>query len=273
MSIWANRRARALALANDRPHAADMLRCYAEVAQAQESIAARMHVQPWMTVASDASADGPALRLPRLPLEDMLPLFADFLGQLSGTGTEVMTARAHDLMAAGPTAQRAALENELAPDPIEGDVDSFHARAFVEAVATTLAGRVLPTASAIQGTGPARCRVCGAPPLVATLRDLPGALGSRALVCSRCASEQRLQRLTCAQCGESNAERLHVHTAESVTYLRIDECSSCAHYIKTVDLRRRGDAVPLVEDLATPELDLWAGDRGLTKGRKNLFGL
>jgi FdhE protein len=82
-----------------------------------------------------------------------------------------------------------------------------------------------------------------------------------------------VHRLTCAFCGESNAERLSVLATESVSHVRIDECGSCRRYIKTVDLRRRGDAVPLVEDLATVELDLWAKARGLSKGRTNLFGL
>jgi formate dehydrogenase maturation protein FdhE len=40
-----------------------------------------------------------------------------------------------------------------------------------------------------------------------------------------------------------------------------------------VDLRSRGDAVPLVDDLASVELDLWASERGLTRVATNLFGL
>jgi formate dehydrogenase maturation protein FdhE len=43
--------------------------------------------------------------------------------------------------------------------------------------------------------------------------------------------------------------------------------------MKTVDLRKRGDAVPLVDELATVELDLWAQERGLTKMRVNVLGL
>jgi formate dehydrogenase maturation protein FdhE len=64
-----------------------------------------------------------------------------------------------------------------------------------------------------------------------------------------------------------------VHSAEAVPHVRVDECATCRRYLKTVDLRRRGDAVPLVEDLATPELDLWAREQGLAKGQANLFGL
>jgi formate dehydrogenase maturation protein FdhE len=64
-----------------------------------------------------------------------------------------------------------------------------------------------------------------------------------------------------------------VHVAESLRHVRLDECLSCACYLKTVDLRSRGDAVPLVDDLASVELDLWASERGLTRVATNLFGL
>ena len=60
---------------------------------------------------------------------------------------------------------------------------------------------------------------------------------------------------------------------ESVPHVRLDECLSCRRYIKTVDLRRRGDAVPIVDELATVELDLWAKEKGLLKVQANVFGM
>ncbi len=273
MSPWALRRGRALALATERSHAAEMLRCYADVTVAQERIGARVPMREWTSAASSGGADGPVLRLSTLPAGDLLALFDAFLSDLTEVGTEVMKASRDEIAAASPSARTEHMEKALTPAPFDEGPDRFHSRAFVEATATTLAGRVLPAADPPVTEGPTRCRVCDAPPIVATLRDLPGALGSRSVVCCRCSYEQRLRRLTCVSCGEAKADRLSVHTAESLPHVRIDECSSCGHYIKTIDLRRRGDAVPIVEDLATPELDLWAADRGLTKGRKNLFGL
>ena len=35
----------------------------------------------------------------------------------------------------------------------------------------------------------------------------------------------------------------------------------------------KGDAIPLVDEVATVELDLWARDRGMTKLRANVLGL
>ena len=46
----------------------------------------------------------------------------------------------------------------------------------------------------------------------------------------------------------------------------------CRCYIKSVDLRADGDAVPVVDDIATVELDLWARERGLAKVSPNLLG-
>ena len=161
---------------------------------------------------------------------------------------------------------RVALEHGEAEDA----GTAFHARAFLEALVTSLAavdGREMSSWS--EG----RCFECGAPPGVAVLRDLADALGSRSLVCSLCATEWRFTRLTCPHCGETEADRLLVHTAESVAHVRVDECRTCERYHKTVDLRVQGNAVPVVDELATVELDLWAQDRGLRKVRANVLGL
>ncbi|MCH7491120.1 MAG: hypothetical protein IID05_10550 [Gemmatimonadetes bacterium] len=40
-----------------------------------------------------------------------------------------------------------------------------------------------------------------------------------------------------------------------------------------MDLRKDGRAVPLVDDLATVELDVWCRERGLRKIQPNLLGM
>lgn len=271
MSTWSARRARALALESESPHAAEILRCYADVLGVQERTAAQVPVREWLATVQSSDVGATALSLGRLPLGEVVPRFAGFLVAMEAIGTEVMRAEASRMAASGDAEQRLALEAALAVGS-DDEVAPFHARAFIEAVATTLAGRVLP-AVASEDPAATTCHVCGAPPLVATLRDASGALGAGGLVCSRCGTERRVRRLACVFCGESDSTRLRIHSAESVPHVRIDECESCRRYIKTVDLRRRGDAVPIVEDLATPELDLWARDQGLSKGRANLFGM
>jgi len=271
VTVWSARRVRALALADERPHAAEILRCYAEVTEAQERIAGRIPTSAWESAAQSSDEAGALLRLERLPAREVLRLFADFLDEMAEVGTEVMRAEARRLASVGDGERRLTLDSTLSTSA--GDDANFHARAFVETIATTLAGRVHPALGAPASVGPAACLVCDAPPVVATLRDLPDALGAGGLVCSRCGYEQRVRRLTCAHCGESNADRLRVHTPESTPHVRIDECEACRTYLKTVDLRRQGTSVPIVEDLATPELDLWARARGLTKGRTNVLGM
>jgi formate dehydrogenase maturation protein FdhE len=40
-----------------------------------------------------------------------------------------------------------------------------------------------------------------------------------------------------------------------------------------VDLTKNGRAEPLVDEMATPHLDLWARDHGYTKLQSNLLGM
>jgi formate dehydrogenase maturation protein FdhE len=56
-------------------------------------------------------------------------------------------------------------------------------------------------------------------------------------------------------------------------HVRVEECRSCRRYPKSVDLRVRGLAVPVVDDLATVELELWAAEQGFEKIAANLLGM
>ena len=48
---------------------------------------------------------------------------------------------------------------------------------------------------------------------------------------------------------------------------------SCRSYLKAVDMRTDGLAVPVVDEIASVELDLWASQQGLEKIQRNLLGL
>lgn len=276
-SVWATRRARALRLIAEAPHAEEILSTYADLTELQERVAERVPTRLWSALVGAADGRAPWLRLERLPVDEMAPLFADFLAKAGDLGTDVMRADAGALSSAPATARVALFGAALAERTEADEAPPFHVRAFLQPVATALA-----EASAVADTAASRraetlrldrCPTCGGPPVVGTLQDLPGALGSRSLVCGVCGCAWRIPRLTCAHCGETDATRLAVHAAESLPHVRVDECLSCARYLKTVDLRSRGDAVPLVDDLASVELDLWARERGLQKVETNLFGL
>jgi formate dehydrogenase maturation protein FdhE len=40
--------------------------------------------------------------------------------------------------------------------------------------------------------------------------------------------------------------------------VRVDVCDTCHSYLKSIDLTKTGLAVPVVDELATMPLDLWA---------------
>jgi FdhE protein len=74
----------------------------------------------------------------------------------------------------------------------------------------------------------------------------------------------------CAGCGEQRFESLPVFTAEQFPHVRIEACDTCRTYLKTIDLTKDGRAIPVVDDIASLSLDLWAQDRGYTRLRPSL---
>jgi formate dehydrogenase maturation protein FdhE len=50
-------------------------------------------------------------------------------------------------------------------------------------------------------------------------------------------------------------------------------CDACKTYIKRIDLTKNGRAEPLVDELASAPLDLWAREPGCTKLQSNLLGM
>jgi FdhE protein len=268
-TIWSVRRARAEHLLGHSPHAEEILTFYAALTEAQESIADAVPASDWLSLVRSDIGVFPWLNVERLPLQELALPFRDFLSKVVELGNETIQDGARNLLAG---------EEGLRLESLRGTLDAwgqtdphdFYARAFLEPVVLSIARE-----SSIQPPDWTQnfCFTCAAPPQVAVFQDLPDALGHRSLMCSMCATEWRFQRLTCPHCGETEADKLPVHTAESITHVRIDACTTCSRYIKTVDLRQKGDAVPLVDELASLELDIWAQEQGLTKLQPNVLGL
>ena len=91
------------------------------------------------------------------------------------------------------------------------------------------------------------------------------------LTCGLCLSEWEFLRVVCPACEEQRFDALPVYTSETFPHVRIEACDSCRCYLKTIDLTRNGLAVPLVDDLATVPLDLWAREQGYRRSRENLL--
>jgi FdhE protein len=120
-----------------------------------------------------------------------------------------------------------------------------------------------------------RCPFCGGLPQVSFLqtRDPTSESGNRDLVCATCTLNWSFRRVACAYCGEERPTKLgYFHTPE-YDHIRIEACDSCSHYIKGVDLTRLGFAVPLVDEVASAALDVWAEEHGYSKIQLNLVGL
>jgi len=118
-------------------------------------------------------------------------------------------------------------------------------------------------------TGP-RCPVCDGAPVVGVLRE-EGHGARRRLVCGLCFTEWDYLRVVCVKCGEQRFEALPVFSAEQFPHARVDACDTCRSYLKTIDATKDGRVVPVVDDLATIALDLWAQEQGYTRIRSNLM--
>jgi FdhE protein len=140
---------------------------------------------------------------------------------------------------------------------------------------TAAAAATLPPREQWNG---AACPVCGGPPQASVIAEQSGefmAGSPRWLVCSRCATWWPFARAVCPTCGEDDSRRLAAYAVEDLEPARIDACDTCRAYIKSFDLRRPGgrDAVPLVDDVATLALDLWAHEQGLHRRARSLAGV
>ena len=83
----------------------------------------------------------------------------------------------------------------------------------------------------------------------------------------------KFRRVLCPGCGEEALDKLPVYTASEFNYVRVEACDTCHTYIKSVDLTRNGLAVPVVDELATIALNVWAEENGYTKLQLNLLGM
>jgi FdhE protein len=88
-----------------------------------------------------------------------------------------------------------------------------------------------------------------------------------------CDLEWSYRRLICANCGEEDKEKLSVFVAAGIEHVRVEACDTCRTYLKSVDLTKDGFAVPVVDEIATVALNLWADEQGYTKIETNVLGM
>ena len=271
---WRLRDERARHCISEQPHAAELLAFYRQVLSSQQSvyddkdivgqfeylIDAEVHVQPRM-------AD---VRIDRLG-----EVFENFIATLRADAPETTAEIGATLLQDDPTVvlkwflgrtdQVQPAWHQYSRIQLE-----FYPRAFLQPVFTTIGERIDPKDVPANGT---QCPICSEPPQLSILRDEPDAKGQRRLLCSLCSIAWRFPRITCARCMESAAEKLFRHENDANPHVTVEECASCRYYLKSIDLRKDGRAEPIVDEIATVELDLWAQERELTKIRANILGL
>lgn len=143
----------------------------------------------------------------------------------------------------------------------------FFSRVLVQPYAESLAAR----GHIDLQTGAATCPFCNARPVAVVLRG-EGDGAKRWLLCSICSTEWPFRRVVCPNCGERDKDKLPIYTASGLDHVRVEACDNCKTYVKSIDLTKDGLAVPVVDELATVALNIWADERGYAKLECNLLG-
>jgi FdhE protein len=244
--------ARANTLARDNPASAPLLNFYAELARFQKPVFAELN-----------SKSGTDLRA-------LVCHFPALMKLVSRSGTELLANFAAENLL-GTDAQLELLsasweggEVVLASDP----AGRFYARVLLQPFAEYLASR-----GDIQASGAApTCPFCNGRPVAAVLRG-EGNGGKRWLLCSLCSTEWQFRRVLCPGCGEENKDKLPIYTAAEFPAVRVDACDTCQTYLKSIDLTKDGHAIPIVDEIATVALNIWAEEHDYVKLETNLLGM
>jgi formate dehydrogenase accessory protein FdhE len=263
----AQRVARARHLASVSQVNRDALEFYADLAT---------HQQTWLTSGPDARkrAASPATFMETLDLVAVTDRMPDLLAWLEAWAPAGI-ARTAGSLRHEPAHHWATLVDAYLTAPAHDVRDLDDERAFLveallqpfaEAIARDERWHVADGSAAPAST----CGTCGGRPVVATLRERAHG-ASRALVCGLCLTETPTLRVTCPACREVSFDALAVYRADEIPGVQVDTCAACRTYIKTFDLSAVPAAVPVVDDLATIALDLWAQEQGYCKIRPNLL--
>jgi formate dehydrogenase maturation protein FdhE len=298
---WDRRISRAHQLTRECPASADLLRFYAALAAFQKGLAEKAEAKRTPNPFFDAAIAAIPGFLAWLQHEPTAPTtLADAANGLRDVDREEWQQIVHDCTSSPtPNAQpptpesvlfiaeavlqpfaelaalsyAASLEDQVAT----GATPPRPAPEFVPGTATaeTLDADALLDRSSSptpQGPGsqPATCPRCGGRPILGLLRE-EGHGARRSLVCALCLTEREYLRLVCPNCGEQEFDALPVYTTDQFAHVRIDACDTCKHYVKTIDLTKNGLAEPVVDDIASVAMDLWARENGYVRSTPNLL--
>jgi len=269
---WQRRIARAGELGVQYTFASEILRFYVAIARFQENLSGELgkSLDKGSAVLRDVAAGSEPCALPLPP--ELTRCFGNFLSLVEQCGPDSLREASHELRSGDRELHSQLLTafwngseiEALSPGP-----NDFFARAFLQPYAAAIR---LRSGKQWDGLTPYFCPFCKRKPGVGVLRPL-GEGGQRSLVCSFCLGEWVFRRIVCPGCGEEDPAKLPVYTAEELQHVRVEACDSCRSYIKTVDLTKSGRAEPVVDEMASIPLDLWAQKQGYAKLQCNLMQL
>ena len=259
---WAKRIRRAADLAERYPSAAEVLTFYQHILEFQKTISDDISLR------SLSSLDpGKAFR-EQLDVNAAAGRLPDLLALVEKKGPSKLAAEAGALSRTGSEEEEKLVSNFVQELEGETELHTFFARVLLQPYAEYLAAA---PAAQLEGFRGSVCPICQARPQVAVLRP-EGDGGKRFLGCSFCLTEWEFRRILCPVCGEEDYTKLPRYSAEDMPATRVEACDTCKYYLKSVDMTVDGLAVPIVDEVATAPLDIWAVEHGYKKISPNIMG-
>jgi FdhE protein len=260
VSPWQRRIMRADLLAKQYPFGEEMLKFYANVARFQEDFYGRLEA-----VANDSSRKnsfGPP------ESEEIIANFGAFLFVVVQQGPARLATLARNLKQS-PELWSELLDAGWTRTESSDDPQELLARALLQPYAEFVRSRLAMTSD---GYTHSLCPFCNRKPGMGIFRQ-QGDGARRSLMCSFCLAEWEFRRIVCPGCGEENNAKLPIYMASEFDYIRVECCDTCHSYLKAIDLTRNGLAEPVVDEMASAPLDLWAEEHGYAKLQRNLLGM
>ena len=268
---WNARIERATELVPTYPYAAQVLRFYAQAARLQQQMYVEFEQAPTRFFHLDGVGWG------QLNLEALQPDFGKFLVKIRQFAPATLAEAAQGLLDKGSRSWASLLESFwVSPTATSGEDqivgtpgERCLAWLVLQPAAEYLSARKGGT---LNGSTSSTCPLCGSKPVVAVLRQ-EGDGARKSLVCMLCGHEWGFRRVCCPACGEDREPQMAFYIAEEIPHVRVDVCNSCHSYLKSIDLTKSGLSVPVVDEMATLPLDLWARENGYQKLQINVAGI
>jgi FdhE protein len=273
-SPWQQRIRRAEHLAAQYPFAAEILAFYIHLARFQEDLYHRLErssagVPPAVLLEKQRASRPLSGQQAAAATKTLLSSFPEFLSLLEKRAPAPLSQVARDLHTSDPATWPDLFTQCFTHIDSPTDPQEFLILAFLQPYAEF----TRPHAQVqLENSTSFHCPFCHRKPAAAILRP-QGDGGRRSLLCGFCLTEWDFRRLVCPGCGEEDHSKLPVYTADNLPAIRVECCDTCQTYIKCIDLTKSGLAEPLVDELASVPLNLWAQQHGYAKLQPNLLGM